>query len=69
MQRGLKEEQAWRWATNGQDPWWNSGSRHMNLAFPKAYSLHVVTSLCVINSIVCKMVSDPSWYGNVCPLV
>jgi RNA-directed DNA polymerase len=37
MQRGLREEQAWRSATNGRGPWWNSGARHMNLAFPKAY--------------------------------
>lgn len=37
MQRGLKEEQAWKSATNGRGPWWNSGARHMNLAFPKAY--------------------------------
>ena len=37
MKAGLKEEQAWRSATNGRGPWWNSGARHMNMAFPKAY--------------------------------
>jgi len=37
MKRGLGEEQAWRSATNGRGPWWNSGASHMNLAFPKGY--------------------------------
>lgn len=37
MKRGLSEEQAWRSATNGRGPWWNSGAAHMNLAFPKRY--------------------------------
>jgi RNA-directed DNA polymerase len=37
MQRGLSEERAWRSATNGRGPWWNSGASHMNEAFPKAY--------------------------------
>ena len=37
MQRGLGEMQSWKSATNGRGPWWNSGSRHMNLAFPKSY--------------------------------
>ena len=34
---GLTEERAWRSATNGRGPWWNSGASHMNEAFPKAY--------------------------------
>jgi RNA-directed DNA polymerase len=37
MKAGLKEEQAWRSATNGRGPWWNSGASHMNMAFPKVY--------------------------------
>ena len=37
MKAGLKEEKAWRSATNGRGPWWNSGANHMNLAFPKAH--------------------------------
>ena len=37
MKRGLVEERAWKSATNGRGPWWNSGTSHMNLAFPKKY--------------------------------
>ena len=33
MKRGLKEERAWKSATNGRGPWWNSGASHMNEAF------------------------------------
>jgi len=33
MKRGLKEERAWRSATNQRGPWWNSGASHMNEAF------------------------------------
>jgi RNA-directed DNA polymerase len=34
---GLAEVAAWRTATNGRGPWWNSGFRSMNYAFPKSY--------------------------------
>jgi len=37
MRRGLEEERAWRSATNGRGPWWNSGASHMNHAFPKGF--------------------------------
>jgi RNA-directed DNA polymerase len=37
MKRGLKEERAWRSATNGRGPWWNAGASHMNEAFPKRF--------------------------------
>ena len=37
MGRGLSEERAWKSATNGRGPWWNSGASHMNQAFPKRY--------------------------------
>ncbi len=37
MKAGLTEERAWRTACNQRGPWWNSGSRHMNAAFPKSY--------------------------------
>jgi len=37
LQRGLPEPQARKSAGNGRGPWWNSGARHMNLAFPKSY--------------------------------
>lgn len=37
MRRGLSEERAWRSATNGHGPWWNSGASHMNHAFPKHF--------------------------------
>ena len=35
--RGIPEEAARKSAYNGRGPWWNSGSRHMNYAFPKRY--------------------------------
>src|SRR5699024_5112964 len=34
---GLSEARAWRSATNGRGPWWNSGASHMNAAFKKAW--------------------------------
>lgn len=37
MQFGLDEVRAWRSATNGRGPWWNSGASHMNEAFPKRF--------------------------------
>jgi len=35
MRLGLREEQAWRSATNGRGPWWNAGAAHMHFAMPK----------------------------------
>ena len=40
MKRGLPEERAWKSATNGRGPWWNSGASHMNHAYPKSYFDH-----------------------------
>ena len=37
IKRGLTEERAWKSATNGRGPWWNSGATHMNDAFRKSY--------------------------------
>jgi len=37
MKRGLAEATAWKSATNGRGPWWNSGAAHMNKALPKSY--------------------------------
>jgi RNA-directed DNA polymerase len=34
---GLSEERAWKSATNGRGPWWNSGASHMNQAVPKKF--------------------------------
>lgn len=36
MKAGLDEQRAWRSATNGRGPWWNSGASHMNAAARKA---------------------------------
>jgi RNA-directed DNA polymerase len=36
-QHGLDEDRAWRSATNGRGPWWNSGASHMNHALPPRY--------------------------------
>ncbi|MBU1193868.1 MAG: group II intron reverse transcriptase/maturase [Proteobacteria bacterium] len=32
---GISEKRAWKSATNGRGPWWNSRASHMNQAFPK----------------------------------
>lgn len=37
MKQGLDEERAWKSATNGRGPWWNSRASHMNQAFPVKY--------------------------------
>jgi len=37
MRRGLPESVAWKSATNGRGPWWNSGASHMNNAFRKTF--------------------------------
>ncbi len=37
MKAGLTEERAFRSAFNQRGPWWNSGARHMNQAFPKSF--------------------------------
>ena len=37
MKRGLSETRAWKSATNGRGPWWNSGASHMNQAIPEKY--------------------------------
>ena len=35
--RGLDEVRAWKSATNGRGPWWNSGARHMHACYPISY--------------------------------
>ena len=40
MRAGLTHERAWQSATNGHGPWWNSGSSHMNAAYPKSWFDH-----------------------------
>lgn len=35
--QGLAGARAWHSGHNGQGPWWNSGARHMNQAFPKTF--------------------------------
>jgi RNA-directed DNA polymerase len=37
MKYGMSEVRAWKSATNGRGPWWNSGASHMNQAFPKKF--------------------------------
>ena len=37
MKAGLTEERAFRSAFNQRGPWWNSGARHMNSAYPKSF--------------------------------
>lgn len=35
--RGLEEVRAYKSASNGRGPWWNSGTSHMNAAYPKSF--------------------------------
>jgi len=37
MKYGISEARAWKSASNGRGPWWNSGASHMNQAFPKKF--------------------------------
>lgn len=37
MKLGIPEATAWRSATNGRGPWWNSGAAHMQKALRKSY--------------------------------
>lgn len=37
MRRGLDDVRAWKSATNGRGPWWNSGASHMHACYPKSY--------------------------------
>jgi RNA-directed DNA polymerase len=37
IRRGLDEVRAWKSATNGRGPWWNSGASHMHAGYPKSY--------------------------------
>ena len=37
MRLGLSEVRAWKSATNGHGPWWNSGASHLNQALPKKF--------------------------------
>lgn len=55
MKRGLAEERAWKSATNGRGPWWNSGASHMNEAFPKKFfdNLGLVSLLNQLRRIQC----------------
>lgn len=47
IKQGIDEKRAWKSAFNGRGPWWNSGSSHMNEAFPKKFfdSLGLVSLL------------------------
>jgi RNA-directed DNA polymerase len=55
MRAGLREERAWRSATNGRGPWWNSGASHMNAAFPKGFfdRLGLVSLLDTVRRLQC----------------
>lgn len=55
MEAGLTEERAWRSATNGRGPWWNSGASHMNAAFRKAFfdRLELVSLLATVRRLQC----------------
>jgi RNA-directed DNA polymerase len=37
MRQGIAGERSWKSARNGRGSWWNSGTSHMNEAFPKSH--------------------------------
>lgn len=37
MKRGLGEQRAWKSATNGRGPWWNSGAPRLHEALSKRF--------------------------------
>lgn len=55
MRAGLSEQRAWRSATNGRGPWWNSGASHMNAAFKKTWfdRLGLVSLLTTVQRLQC----------------
>jgi group II intron reverse transcriptase/maturase len=55
MKAGLSKERAWRSASNGRGPWWNSGASHMNAAFRKGYfdRLGLVSVLDTVHRLQC----------------
>ena len=54
-QRKLDEERAWKSATNGRGPWWNSRASHMNQAFPVKYfeNMGLVSLLTSVRRLQC----------------
>ena len=65
MKLGLGEERAWKSATNGRGPWWNSGASHMNQCFPKSFfdRLGLVSLLSQLRKL--QYVSRTAVYGTV----
>ncbi len=55
MKGGLGEERAWKSATNGRGPWWNSGASHMNQCFTKSFfnRLGLVSLLTQLRKLQC----------------
>lgn len=55
MRAGLTEERAWRSATNGRGPWWNSGASHMHAACRKRFfdRLGLVSLLDTVHRLQC----------------
>ncbi len=53
--RGLDEVRAWKSATNGRGPWWNSGASHMHACYPKSYfdKLGLVSLLNQLQTLQC----------------
>ena len=56
MKQGLDKARAWKSATNGRGPWWNSGARHMNEAYPNRFfvDLGLMSLLQLIRNFQCQ---------------
>lgn len=56
MKRGISEPRAWKSATNGRGPWYNSGASHMNQAFAKKFfdQLGLVSLLDTVRKFQCN---------------
>ena len=57
IKRGMNEARAWKSATNGRGPWWNSGASHLNEALPKAFfdQLGLVSLLSQLQKFQCTL--------------
>jgi len=69
MKYGISEARAWKSASNGRGPWWNSGASHMNQAFPKKFfdRLGLVSLLDTILKFRNNL--RTAVYGTVCTVV
>ena len=68
MKYGIAKDRAWKSASNGRGPWWNSGASHMNQAFPKKF-FDQLGLISLLDTILKFKNSRTAVYGTVCTVV